>query len=366
MKKILSTLLFWLLLVNIFALLALNRLNLKGDSAYTWIDPLKYNQEQSWNPNSLHARWDSSFYIDIAQHGYHLTPGDTLSNIVFFPLYPFLMYLLAPLVGLNFVLAGWLISIFSLIGSVVIFYKLLKEFHPTIDIETPIFYLLIFPTAFFLNAVYTESLFLLLSLLAFYYIRKGRFGLAGVFGLFAALTRITGILLFLPLAWEFFKKHGVRKMFSLSFIPILLTPLGTFLFFLYHRFVFGDFLIFFKIESAWGRAFQFNKDHFLLFSHPALANILIDFLFLVLVIMAICLMFKRKWVSYGLYTLATIGVALSTGTSMSIGRYILVLFPIYIALATVKNRNFEKIYTLISILLLALNITLFVNGYWAG
>lgn len=366
MKKTIFFLLFWLLLVNIFALLTLNRFNLKGDTAYAWIDPLKTVQEQSWNPISLHSRWDSFFYTDIAENGYHLTPGNTLSNIVFFPLYPFLIRAVSPLFLGNFVFAGWLISILSLIGAVIIFYKLLKEFHPTIDPETPIFYLLIFPTAFFLNAVYTESLFLFLSLLTFYYALKGRFRVAGIFGLLAALTRVTGILLFIPLFWEFWKKHGTRKILSLSFLPLLLIPLGTFLFFLYHYFAFGDFLLFLKVESAWGRTFQFNQDHFLFFSHPAVINFFLDIAFAGFALFTAYHVFKQKWVSYGLYILATLGVALSTGTFMSIGRYILVLFPMYIMLATIKSHHFEKIYTFGSLLLFALNVTLFVNWYWAG
>jgi len=366
MKKVIFFLLFWLFLANIFALLVLNRFNLRGDTAYAWIDPLKTVQEQSWNPISLHSRWDSFFYVDIAKQGYHLTPGNTLSNIVFFPLYPFLIRAISPLFFGNFVFAGWFVSILSLIGAVIVFYKLLKEFHPTIDPETPIFYLLIFPTAFFLNAVYTESLFLLLSLLTFYYALKGRFKVAGVFGLLAALTRVTGILLFIPVLWEFWKKHGTRKIFSLSFLPLLLIPLGTLLFFLYHYFAFGDFLLFLKVESAWGRAFQFNKEHFLLFSHPSVVNFFLDIAFSVFALITVYHVFKQKWASYGLYVLATLGVALSTGTFMSIGRYILVLFPIYIVLATIRSHHFEKIYTLGSLLLFALNVTLFVNWYWAG
>ena len=366
MKKIIFFLLFWLFLANIFALLVLNRFNLKGDTAYAWIDPLKTIQEQSWNPIELHSRWDSFFYTDIAQNGYNLTLGNTLSNIVFFPLYPFIIRVISPLFFGNFIFAGWFISILALIGAVIIFYKLLKEFHPTIDPETPIFHLLIFPTAFFLNAVYTESLFLFLSLLTFYYALKGRFGVTGIFGLLAALTRVTGILLFIPVLWEFWKRHRIRKIFSLSFLPLLLIPLGTFLFFLYHYFAFGDFFLFLKVESAWGRAFQFNKDHFLLFSHPAVINFFLDIAFAAFVLITAYHVFKQKWISYGLYILATLGVALSTGTFMSIGRYILVLFPMYIALATLKSHHFEKIYTFGSLLLFALNVTLFVNWYWAG
>ena len=278
----------------------------------------------------------------------------------------FFIILIASLVAGNLILAGWLVSLITLTGAVIVFYKLLREFHPTIDPEAPIFYLLIFPTAFFLNAVYTESLFLFLSLLTFYFALKGRFGPAGFFGLLAALTRVTGVLLFIPIVWEFFKRHGWQKTFSASFLPTLLVPLGTFLFFLYHYFAFGNFLIFFKVESSWGRAFQFNPQHFLLFSRPSLVNLVLDILFCAFALGITYHIFRQRWTSYGLYILATLGVALSTGTLMSIGRYILVLFPIYIALATIKSRHFEKVYALASLLLFALNVILFVNWYWAG
>lgn len=366
MKKIIFLLLGWLLIVNIFALLGLNRLNLKSDTAYKWIDPQKFVQEQSWNSISFHSRWDSVYYLDIAQNGYHFTKENTLSNIVFFPFYSALIFVVSLLIGPNFILAGWIVSVLALIGSVIVFYKLIKEFHPTIDPENAIFYLLIFPTAFFLNAVYTESIFLFLSLLTFYYLHKGRFGLAGFFGLLSALTRITGVLLFIPIVWEFYKRNGWRKIFSFSFLPTLLVPLGTMIFFLYHYFVFGNFFLFFDVENAWGRTFQLNKEHFLLFSNPAIVNLSIDLLFTTFALICAVHMFKKRWVSYGLYTVTTLGVALSTGTFMSIGRYILVLFPIYLVLASVKNQNFAKIYTIGSVFLLAMNIILFVNWYWAG
>ena len=361
MKKTIFFLLFWFLLVNFFALLVANRFNLRGDTAYGWIDPKNTPQEHTWNPVALHARWDSFWYQDIAEKGYYLQRNNTLSNVVFFPVYPLLMRVAAPVVGGDVILAGWLLSALALVGAVVVFYKLIREFHPEIDPETAIFYLLIFPTAFFLNAVYTESLFLFLSLLTFYYARKGKFAAAGAIGMLAALTRITGVLLFIPVAWEYFKRHGYRIPW-----PAFLIPLGTFLFFIYHYFAFGDPLLFFRVESAWGRAFQFNREHFLLFSHPAAVNFFLDIAFSAFAIFSAYHVFRRGWTSYGLYILATLAVALSSGTFMSIGRYIMVLFPIYIALASIKSRHFEKIYTVASILLLALNITLFVNWYWAG
>jgi len=78
------------------------------------------------------------------------------------------------------------------------------------------------------------------------------------------------------------------------------------------------------------------------------------------------LVFKKLRVSYGLYMVATVAIALSSGTFMSIGRYILTLFPIYILLASTKNQTARQAWAFISILFLAMYTILFVNNYWAG
>ena len=72
----------WVIIVNIFAVLALNRYNLKCDNAYVWINQKMFQQNQEWNPLYLHERWDSFYYIDIAKGGYHFT-RERLLNVVF-------------------------------------------------------------------------------------------------------------------------------------------------------------------------------------------------------------------------------------------------------------------------------------------
>lgn len=369
MKKAILILLLWLLIVNIFALLSLNRFNLKPDTAYSWIDPAKFYQEQKWDLISLHARWDSAWYLDIAQNGYSLEYNQWgLYNVVFFPLYPFLIKIISFLAAGNFILSGWILSVIFLLLALFYLFKLVKEFHPEINPYLPVIFLLIFPTAFFLNVVYAESLFLFLSLAAFYYGLKKNFILAGIFGFFASLARITGILLFIPLIWEYFKNHNfkLKSVFNLKILPIFLIPLGTFGFFLYHYFKFGNFFLFFEIQKNWGRAFTIQKEHFDLFSNPAIINFSLDAFFTLFAIATALFVFKKLRPSYGSYMLATIAIALSTGTLMSIGRYILVLFPIFILGASIKNQYLKQIWILISILFLAMNITLFVNNYWAG
>jgi len=368
MKRVIIIFFLWILIINIFALFTLNRFNLKGDTAYNWIDSSKFQQEQTWDSAPLHAKWDSFWYLDIAQNGYSFKGPEKLSNIVFFPLYPLLIRTTSFLTGGNFVLAGWILSCLFLLLALFYFFKLVKEFHPEINTYLPLILLLIFPAAFFLNAIYTESLFLFLSLATFYYGLKKKFLWGGIFGLLASLTRVTGILLFIPLIWEYLKNYNfnLKQSFNLKILPLLLIPLGTLTFFLYHYLKFGDFLLFFKVESWWGRAFTLNKDHFLLFSNPAIVNFLLDVFFVVFVLAVLYFVFKKMPTSYGLYMLATMLIVLSTGTLMSISRYVLVLFPIYILGASIKNQYLQQAWIFLSVLLLAMYITLFVNNYWAG
>lgn len=140
------------------------------------------------------ARWDSVWYITIAQHGYYSAPS---SN--FFPLYPLLIALGSQFVN-SPMLVGMAISIGSMLVGAILLYRL-----ALLDLKEPaarltIVLLSLYPMSFFLSAVYTESLFLMLSVGAFYAARRERWALAGLCGGLAAATRSDGIMLVLPLA----------------------------------------------------------------------------------------------------------------------------------------------------------------------
>lgn len=357
----------WLTVVNVIGLIVNNRFDLGADTAYSWMPVERYDQHQSWNIVDVHARWDSNWYVDIVKNGYQRNADDTLSNLVFFPLYPFLVKVVSFITQGHIVLAGWIVSSVFLILSCSIFMKLVAEFHT--DAADPlhaVFLLLIFPTAFFLNAVYTESLFLFLSLSAFYFTFKRHYVWAGIFGFLAALTRVTGILIFLPLVIHvlmLWRNDGVlaKKTWALTLIPC-----GTAAFLLFHWIFYGDPLLFFTIENAWGRSFSINRDHFTLFTHAAQANFFLDVFYLVCGIAIAAYLLKIKQYAYSVYMFSTIGVAVASGTLMSIGRYVLVLFPIYIVGAMIKSDSMRYAWILVSAMLMSLNTYLFVNWYWAG
>jgi hypothetical protein len=362
--RALTLTLTWLVIVNVFGLLAFNRLNVLPDTAFEWMDAGSVTPtHQSWNLIDLHNRWDSYWYLDIAKNGYYLR-GPTLSNVVFFPLYPLLMRAVAPLCGGNLVLSGWIVSCVFLFLAVAVLIRLVQEFHPRIDPCLPPLFLLTFPMAFFLNAVYSESLFLFLSLTAVYYARRGEFLKAAVAAGFASATRIAGVFLCVLLLVEFLRAHGWRALFSPRVLSLALAPAGILLFFLYHWYRFDDFFLYIHAQTVYGRDFIPDLSDYDIHNNPDLVNTVLDLFYTIasLVLAAVAL---RLRLSYGLYMLTSLGIALSSGTTLGIARYAMVLFPIHLIGAGLRSATARQAWLFASALMLALNIICFANHYWA-
>ena len=147
-------------------------------------------------------RWDAVQYQAIAEHGYAAFPDALFVP----PLYPGLMRLLRPLTGGNALLAGLIIAnVFGALAAIAFQQIVLTIFRTPALAQRALLYFLSFPTAFFLFAPYTESLFLAGALWYFYFARKQRFVMAAWWGGFAAMSRLTGAWLVIPalyLAWN--------------------------------------------------------------------------------------------------------------------------------------------------------------------
>ena len=147
---------------------------------------------------NMFNHWDTPHYVAIAKNGY-VNTGDAANFIVFFPLYPILIRLFA--FDFNYVSLSALIvsNVCSLIAFFYL-YKLAKlEFNDGVAVKAVLF-LSVFPTAYFLSAPYTEGLFFALVIASIYYSRLCKWQFAGLITMFAALTRIAGLLL-LPCFW---------------------------------------------------------------------------------------------------------------------------------------------------------------------
>jgi len=149
-------------------------------------------------------RWDTLHYQAIAERGY------TAYEMAYYPLYPFLMGRLAPIFGGNTLLSGLFISSLAFLGCLLVFCKLAQlEFGNEAAAMRAVIYLAFYPAAFFLVAAYNESLFLLEVMLCLYFIHKKSWLVAGFFAGLAALTRVPGVFLALPIgyaAWQAWKK----------------------------------------------------------------------------------------------------------------------------------------------------------------
>ena len=164
-------------------------------------------------PSALWLMWqrfDSGFYLGIAINGYwSASTLHTYSNWAFFPLYPMLIYIFGHLFGGSidtYRLAGLFISnIAGLIAVIYLYVMARREFGSQVASRTIIF-LALFPTSFYLSAVYSESLFLACTIACIYYTRIHRWWLAGFCGGLAALTRAQGVVLLIPVLWEYWQE----------------------------------------------------------------------------------------------------------------------------------------------------------------
>jgi hypothetical protein len=176
------------------------------------LEPSAYSAEEVFpyygvaaEPNPLLAIWqrfDTNWYLRLAERGY--SPGD--GSTVYFPLYPLLIRVTGSLLFGHDLLAALLVSNLSLVGALYFLYRLAQDLNGPSGARRALVYLALFPTAFFLFAAYTESLFLCLSLAALCAGHRGRWLWAVVLGSLAALTRLQGIVLFLPLAYMWWKQ----------------------------------------------------------------------------------------------------------------------------------------------------------------
>ncbi|KKS77840.1 MAG: hypothetical protein UV74_C0002G0066 [Candidatus Woesebacteria bacterium GW2011_GWB1_43_14] len=326
------------------------------------------NEISSW------ANFDGRHYITIATQGYDRF------NFVFFPLYPGLIYLLHKIFSLNPVIAGLLISYLSFYAALVVFKKLGELDFKKSEVKWSMIFLALAPTAYYFQAVYTESLFLLLILLTFWFARKKSWLMVGVFGFLVCLTRHSGIALIPALIAEwFYQRKDSQEKRDYKIIPAIgLTILGTLSFMAYTKVFFGDFFLFKKSFAAWERdeiifplqtVYRYLK--IFIFVNPRLLVYWIAVLefisFLAAIILGLYTTLKIR-VSYGILILTLLAMGSLSGTLIGTPRYLLHMFPIYWAITnmTATRNNLRYLYLGISIALGFILTSLFVRGYFVS
>ena len=325
---------------------------------------------------SIWKAWDTQHYLNIAKEGYsNSTLNEKHLLIAFFPLYPIVIKIFS-LLFQNYLLSALLVSNIAYIFAVFYLYKLVRLDFEKDDALRSIIYFSIFPTAYFLHAAYTESLFLALTIASFYYARKQRWAVSGTLGMLSAMTRVTGIIILPILLIEYlylkeFKKENVKK----DILWILVIGLGLLAYLVINYMTYGDPFKFLEIQKGhWGMHLSLPTEGFFNalsstnWRDPAdtmsLGWLQLVFAILGLVLTIYC--FFRLRLSYSLYALANWLVLTSTSFWISIPRFMLTLFPIFIVLALLGKRK-EINYSIIflSILFYAFFLLRLVRSQWA-
>lgn len=375
--KVLLMFLTWRFFLIAVSLLAIYFIPLGSKDRFLGGGPRNYGvapQLFAW------ANFDGEHYLSIAIFGYK-----SLEQ-AFFPAYPLLISffskpvspdLLASLVNSN--IAGLIISNVSFVLSLIFLWELIKIDFPKKIAYLTIILLLAFPTSFYFGSLYNESLFLLLSVLSFYSARKGNFFLAGVFGAISSATRVFGVLL-LPVL---FIEALQQKRSKSEMLWLLLIPVGLGIYMWYLNSTIGDPLAFYHFQKLVGEQHQsgitllpqvyFRYIKMLATTgvqNPIFQTIVLEFFVgVVFFLLPIFGYLKKIRLSYLVYAMLSFLIPAAQGSFSSAPRYVLVIFPSFLALAIYWS-SLSKLPKIILLSLfvtaLAVETTLFVRGYWVA
>ncbi|WP_027342211.1 glycosyltransferase family 39 protein [Hamadaea tsunoensis] len=203
----------------------------------------------AWN------RWDTTWYLIVADSGYH---WDTRAT-AFYPGYPLLVrWTNAVLPGGSFQ-AGLVVAALACLAALIVIHRLAAEALDEKHARRTVFYLMAFPTGFYLVAAYNESLFIALTAASLYLMRRRLWWLAGLSAGLASGTRMAGVLIGVAFVYEYLRQHGwsIRKI-RWDALSVLLVPSGLLAYMFYLWRSFGDPLYFLEAQKAWFHdGFQF-------------------------------------------------------------------------------------------------------------
>jgi hypothetical protein len=320
-------------------------------------------------------RWDAGLYRNLATQGYNLDPTSPAANVSFFPLYPLLVHLVSLGGRLKPWLAGYLVSWACLwVACVWLWKAVAREWQDARLATLSVAFLLFGPVSFFFSTLYSEALFLPLAIGCLDSARRRRWWRAGLFGALASLTRFIGVILIVPLLWEWLEsagRAGKRRRPDPRALVACLLPVAGFL--AYDAYLWirsGDPLLYVHVEhSEFGRQFAW---FYLLFAHRGFTHLAVFYQiwFAAAAATAFGLLLAGVWfripVMYSLYGLTAVGVYISSRLLEALPRYCSVIFPFYLVLALAARRwpRLGLPLLAISTALLTLSTILYVNGYW--
>jgi len=294
----------------------------------------------------LYVRWDALWYVSIAEHGYStIVPpfqGAGTISYAFYPLYPLAMWALGSVTGLSAAAAGLVISNASFLGALAVIYVLAEHWSGSRAVAgLAVALLCVVPQSFVFSAVYTESLFVLLTALSVLLFERRRYALAGVAAALGSASRSNGIFIVVYFGLAILRDRGLLGALRFwrepeAYMPIVLAPLGLFAFWWFCMLTTGDaFAQKSTMVHGWQWAFDWPWNNIVNQYRGT------DFRFkyfmtlsLMMFAASLTLLRRRSWPLFG-YCLACFILFWTGNLANSLLRYSLVLFPIFYGLALV-------------------------------
>ncbi|MEV0197988.1 mannosyltransferase family protein [Nonomuraea sp. NPDC050691] len=321
-------------------------------------------------------QWDAGLFVVIAQYGYDGDPAKPpdAGLPAFFPGLPAVLRLVH-LVVPDWTACGLIVSLVAGAVAMVALARLAElEGAPG---WMAVLALLLFPTAVFLAAGYSESLFLAFAIPAWLAARRGQWTGAVVLAAGASCVRITGLFLAVALVVEYVLHRRTRELPSppapwpLLAVPFL--PLAFYSYFHYSRS--GDWLAWKHAQEAgWGRETVWPWESWITTWHAALGRddfavaFRMELAGAVLAVAALVwLAARRRW-SEVVYTGFQAAALMTSAYYLSIPRSLLLWFPLWTAVAALGARRpwTLVVYGLVAGPLMVLNAVRFLTGAWAG
>jgi hypothetical protein len=309
--------------------------------------------------------WDGWFYLGIIRDGYHAAPVvGTYHDYAFLPLYPALVRLLAlPWPGLAGLVAV-LVSNLAFLVALGLFVRLGEPIIGRRRARLAAVYLAFFPFAAVFSMSYTESLFLALSLGAFLAAERDRRVLAGVLFALAALARLQGIVLIVPLAIILLRHDKWRLRPSQLWLA--LGPIASAGFLLYVGQVTGSSGGYLQAQAGWGRAgvggaAAAGGSIAQLFS-PYQASLLA--ILGLAIFLLVFLRTDRIPLAYALVPILYVGLEFSSGLLEAVGRIAMLAFPYAWILASRRDKTFRRLWPVLSAGLMTLFAILMFGGFF--
>lgn len=353
------------------------------------------------------SKWDSNWYLNIARNGYY-----SAKSTAFFPLYPLLIRLLNKITSLSYIVCGIAISSICFLIALYVLQKLVEIDFDSIAAKKVVYIFALNPVAFYFTSVYTESTFLMLSIICLLNMRNKRWFSASIAGSLCCATRNIGVILAIPFAIEYFyaampvqafqKGYSIKQRLLsiknefkvldanklLSGLWIFVIPSGLFAYMVFLYIKFGNAFTFIHAQGDYGRStlnpiksivaglwvtlkMSINKYGFRLQFYY-----FFEFIAVLCFVVLLILCFRKMRFSYWILMVISLLVPLTkpaltstvTDYFVSFSRYLIVSFPFMLGLYIVSKKS-NIVYILIislSTIILQMNVYYWSLKFWVA